>query len=171
MRNQQIKIEPRVNRLTYFMDMIRKGEIKIPSFQRDYIWSNKQKIELFESIELEYPVGTILLWKPTNKFKVKHELGPFTIKTISSNGFFYILDGFQRLSTLFGCLTNPNTNEFEVDKGKVDGFSMYYDLEKEEFNIPRSRTTEITNIPIYILFDTFGFLDYSDELRSKLNNK
>lgn len=171
MSDEQIKIEHKVNRLIHFMNMIKNGQVKIPSFKRDYIWTSKQKIELFESIALEYPIGTILLWKPEKKFKIQHELGPFTIERISPNGFFYILDGFQRLSTLFGCLTNPNTKEFKVDKTKVDEFSMYYDLEKEEFNIPRNKSTEITNLPLYTLFDTFGFLDFSDDLRSKLNNK
>lgn len=171
MNKEQIKIEPKVSRLIHFMDIIKKGQVKIPSFQRDFIWNNKQKIELFESIELEYPIGTILLWKPDKEFKIQDELGPFTIKKRGTNGFFYILDGFQRLSTLFGCLTNPDTNEFEVDEEKVDEFSMYYDLEKEEFNIPRSKPTEITNLPVYTLFDTFGFLDFSDKLRHELNNK
>lgn len=169
--SKQIKIEPKVSRLIHFMDMIRKGQVKIPSFQRDFVWSNKQKIELFESIELEYPIGSILLWKPEQRFKINHELGPFIIEKISPNGFFYILDGFQRLSTLFGCLTNPNLKEFKTINDKLNDFRMYYDLDKQEFNIPRSRFTHDSNLPIHTLFDTFGFLDYSDELRNKLNNK
>ncbi|MFK7949196.1 MAG: DUF262 domain-containing protein, partial [Saprospiraceae bacterium] len=169
--SKQIKIEPKVIRLIYFMDMIKKGQIKIPSFKRDYIWTNKQKVELFESIISEYPIGTILLWKPEQKFKINNELGPFIIDKISPNGFFYILDGFQRLSTLFGCLTNPNHQDFEVNEDKLDDFKMHYDLEKQEFNIPRSESNDLSNLPIYTLFDTFGFLDYSDELRSSFNNK
>lgn len=170
MSNQQIKIEPKVSRLIHFMNMIKNGQVKIPSFQRDFIWNNKQKIKLFESIEAEYPVGTILLWKPDATFRIKHKLGPFTIEKIGSN-FFYILDGFQRLSTLFGCLTNPDSNDFGIDKDKIAEFAMHYDLEREEFNIPRGGQTEITNLPVYKLLDTFVFLDFSDDLRSILNNK
>lgn len=170
MSKQKIKIESKVSRLIHFMDMIRNGQVKIPSFQRDFIWTNRQKIKLFESIKEEYPIGTILLWKPDAEFSVKDTLGPFTVAKRNTN-FFYILDGFQRLSTLFGCLTNPSPEEFEIDKELLSQFAMQYDLEKEEFNIPRNRQVEITNLPVYKLLDTFGFLDFSDELRSTLDNK
>ncbi len=162
-----IKIIPKVTRLIHMMDMINKGEIKIPSFQRDYIWNKGQKIDLFESIQLEYPIGTILLWKPDNEFNVNHELGPYNINKISKNGFYYILDGFQRLSTLFGSLTNPNKTNHIVDQDKRKDFSIHYDLEKEEFNIPRSEPTDLTNLPIYKLIDTYEYLDFVEKMKSK----
>jgi hypothetical protein len=153
------------------MKQIEEGKIKIPTFQRDYIWKNNQKTELFESLSWEYPIGSILLWKPNTTFKNKTEIGPYTIDDSISQDCFYILDGFQRLSTIFGCLTNPKKTKLICDETKFKKeFSIYYDLEKEEFNVPRTTPSDITNIPIYVLIDTFEFLDYSDKLRKEIND-
>lgn len=168
--SNQIKIFPKVTRLIHMMDMIDKGEIKIPSFQRNYVWNRNQRAKLFESIQLEYPIGAIMLWKPEKKFKTKEELGPYSVKITSSSGFFYILDGFQRLSTLFGGLLNADKVTHEVNEEKHREFAMFYDLENEEFNIPRNQPTQIYNIPVYKLFDTFGYLDFADSLRRNLGD-
>lgn len=170
----QLQVIPRVNRLIHFMKQIEEGKIKIPTFQRDYVWKNSQKTDLFQSLGWEYPIGSILLWKPEATFKHKTEIGPYTVEDNPNQDCFYVLDGFQRLSTIFGCLTNPKKTKLIIDeiKQKKD-FSIYYDLDKEEFNVPRTTPSEITNIPIYVLIDTFEFLDYSDKLRTEIrdNNK
>jgi len=168
MRNQ-IQVKPQVNRLIKFLSQIEEGKFKIPTFQRDFVWGNKEKIELFDSISKEYPIGSILLWQPKEEFKNKEEIGPYTINNSISNDFFYILDGFQRLSTLFGCLTNPNKTKLKFN-GYVfkKEFSVFYDLEDETFNMYQNNL--ITNIPVYVLIDTYEFLDYCDKLRSELKD-
>lgn len=169
--SNRLKIISSTPRLVEVMYMIDNGEIKIPSFQRGYVWNKGQKIDLFESIQLEYPIGTILLWKPEDKFKITNKLGPYTVRKINENKTYFILDGVQRLSTLFGALTNPNKTKHIIDNKIVKNFSIHYDLEKEEFNIPRTDIIEIGNIPIYVLIDTFLFLDYADNLEYQLKNK
>jgi len=37
------------------------GDIKIPAFQRGFVWKRNQVIELLESIVAEYPIGSVLL--------------------------------------------------------------------------------------------------------------
>ena len=113
--SNQIKIVPKIKRLIHFIESMEKGELKIPSFQRDFIWTKKQREELFESIKLEYPIGAILLWQPEKEFKINHQIGPITVNE-TSQSFFYILDGFQRLSTLYGCLINPLKTENKIDE-------------------------------------------------------
>ena len=168
MRNQ-IQVKPSVNRLIQFLSLIEEGKFKIPTFQRDFVWGNKEKIELFDSISKEYPIGSILLWQPKEEFKNKEEIGPYIIDNSNNNDFFYILDGFQRLSTLFGCLTNPfktklNFNPFKFKKE----YSIFYDLEEESFNM--NQNGQVTNVPVYVFIDTYEFLDYCDILRTDLQN-
>lgn len=169
--NNKVKIESKVTRLIRLIDMMEEGTIKIPSFQRDFIWTKKQIVELFESIQMSYPIGAILLWRPKEKFKIKHELGPFRVENINKNGFFYILDGFQRLSTLFGCLTNPSKTKFPVNEEKIKDFSIYYDLEKEEFVIPRFKPQDVTYLPLHIIIDTYEYFDFGDRLRNHFSDK
>ncbi|MEO0040812.1 MAG: hypothetical protein RL329_260, partial [Bacteroidota bacterium] len=170
--SHSLSIEPKLSRLIRLIELIEKGKVKIPAFQRDFIWSNKQKLELFDSIQLGYPIGTILLWKSEIDFKIHQEFGPYTVDTVSNAGFFYILDGFQRLSTLFGCLTNPEKVDYKIDESKLKReFNIYYDLEREVFNISRVAASEITNIPVCLLIDTYAFGERMDALRSKITDK
>jgi uncharacterized protein with ParB-like and HNH nuclease domain len=75
--NKQIKVKPNVHRLIQFLSFIEDGEFKIPTFQRDFVWGNKEKLELFDSISKEYPIGSILLWKPTSTFANRPNIGPY----------------------------------------------------------------------------------------------
>ncbi|PKV52559.1 uncharacterized protein DUF262 [Aquimarina sp. MAR_2010_214] len=164
--SKQIQVKPDVHRILKFLSLIEDGKFKIPTFQRDFVWGDKEKTELFDSISKEYPIGSILLWQPKNNFANKSDIGPYKIKHYSDSNYFYILDGFQRLSTLFGCLTNPNKTELKVDQNKLEKeFTMFYDLEDEEFKM--KKRSSIIDIPVYQLVDTFEFLNYIDTLRSE----
>jgi len=49
--------------LVGLMADIKNGFIRIPDFQRGYIWSKDQILELLDSVWNGYPLGSILLWK------------------------------------------------------------------------------------------------------------
>lgn len=166
---KSIQVKPEVSRLINFITDIEDGKFKIPTFQRDFVWGNREKIDLFDSISKEYPIGSILLWQPVERFNHKGEIGPYVIAEYDNKNFFYILDGFQRLSTLFGCLTNPGKTKLAIDNIKLrKEFSMFYDLEEQNFNMSTSKS--ITNIPVYKLIDTYDFLDYLDNLRMEIGD-
>lgn len=164
----QIEVSPKVERLVKYLSWIEEGVFKIPSFQRDFVWENKEKIELFDSISKEYPIGSILLWQPKDQYRNKLEIGPYKIKDSNSPMSFYILDGFQRLSTLFGCLTNPQKTKLDVDSTILKKYFLCYDLEEESFNMNQAESA--TNIPVYKLIDTFEYLDFIDNLRHRIND-
>ena len=122
-----------------------------------------------DSFSKEYRTGSFLLSQPTYKCANKGEIGPYEIDNSNNKDYFYILDGFQRLSTLFGCLTNPNKTKLKFDQVKLKKeFTLFYDLEEESFNMNTNKT--FTNIPVYILIDTYAFLDYLDLLRAEVND-
>ena len=54
--------EPLVEALNY----ISCRRYVLPSFQRDYVWKMEQIEELFNSVRLGYPFGTLLLWRINN---------------------------------------------------------------------------------------------------------
>lgn len=164
---KQIQVKPDVHRLMKFISLIDDGRFKIPTFQRDFVWRDKEKIELFDSISKEYPIGSILLWQPIKKFSNKGKIGPYKIKHYTESNYFYVLDGFQRLSTLFGCLTNPKKTQLKYNKVTLDKhFTMFYSLSEQVFKMRKA--SSLTDIPVYILIDTFEFLDYIDNLRNEL---
>lgn len=157
--SDNLNIEPRVRRLNAYIQDIERGLLQIPPFQRDKVWGNIQRKELFDSFKKGYPIGSILLWKPSKEVvfeTTSNEIGPYSINTENNQECFYILDGFQRLSTIFGCLINPDKTSLFIDKNEwKKDFAIYYDLKEEEFFIPRSIQKCTTyQVPVYQLIDT-----------------
>ena len=66
--------------------------LRIPSFQRGYVWSPADAVALFESIILGYPIGGLILWDPNGR------------NWGLSSGELIVLDGQQRLTTLAGSI-------------------------------------------------------------------
>jgi len=44
------------------VDKMLQGEIVLPDIQRDYVWSGTQIPRLLDSLNRQWPVGSILLW-------------------------------------------------------------------------------------------------------------
>ncbi|WP_077285941.1 DUF262 domain-containing protein [Cognaticolwellia aestuarii] len=166
--NKKLTIEPKVRRLVNWIESINKGSIQVPQFQRDYVWDLNAIKDLFDSIKLGYPIGSILLWKPENEtFDRSNEIGGYSIKEPKdSSEYWYILDGFQRLSTLYGCLTDPNKDNQIVDLSlRNKKFNIFYDLMTEEFLIPRSESMiEPYQVPLYSLIDTKAAFSFQTNL-------
>lgn len=162
----KLQVQTRVRRLIHYIEDLEKGIIQIPSFQRDYIWDKKNNIELFNSLKMGYPIGSILFWKPNEDYGSGLKIGPFSIPQ-KNDGYLYILDGFQRLSTVFGCLINPQKtllkDGFDSDLWKKK-FQICYDLEREEFVFPR-KSIEPFQIPLYELIDTREAYKFETKLR------
>lgn len=79
------------------------GKYLIPSFQRQYVWDEDDIKDLIDSIVNNYPIGTIILWKPSNSSFSK--IDPFSKPLIGNeiknfSEIFYVIDGQQRLTSL-----------------------------------------------------------------------
>ena len=165
-----LQINTRVRRLSYYLDDFEKGRIRIPLFQRDIVWGYKKKLLLFDSIKNGYPIGTILFWRPEKKENIKYDLdilGSYYLNEKDSD-FFYILDGYQRLSTLLNCLTNPKKTTLERDDEIwYQEFSIYYDLSTEKFKSYGGsdiRKLEVYQVPLFVFADSINFYDFQEEI-------
>ncbi|MGY8640497.1 MAG: DUF262 domain-containing protein [Verrucomicrobiales bacterium] len=47
---------------------VKKGEYRIPQFQREYVWEKSKVVQLFDSIYNEYPIGSFFLWKAGHEY-------------------------------------------------------------------------------------------------------
>jgi len=180
--SSKLKIDTRVRSLKAYLDDFEFGKIEIPSFQRNFVWSKDKIKQLFDSIKRNYPIGSIQFWKPSengDKWLGESHIGPYKRKSPQnySGESIFILDGFQRLSSLFGCLTNPekyNQILFEFDNAKWEKkFNLYYDLEEEEFFFPRTGNslTKPHQIPVYMLVNSVDFRQYSRKYLYKIDDE
>lgn len=86
----------------------------MPAFQRDFVWSAEQIEKLFDSLMKGYPISSMLFWKVKGGTKTDfrfykflsafiqyHRICNDPIPTDNINDFYAILDGQQRLTSLY----------------------------------------------------------------------
>jgi uncharacterized protein with ParB-like and HNH nuclease domain len=94
--------EPQSVTFPSLFDQIRNGTIKIPQFQRDFVWSKAQSARLLDSVIKGYPIGTFILWHTQERLRSIRNLGGIELpETPAGNAVKYVLDGQQRLTSLF----------------------------------------------------------------------
>jgi len=167
--SKKLSIETKVRRLVKWMDSISSGDVQVPKFQRDFVWDLNAIKDLFDSIKNGYPIGSILMWKPESEsFERASDLGGFLLPEPENLEYWFILDGFQRLSALFGCLNDPNRSGNLVNKALWEKkFNVYYDLSTEEFLVPRSKNLIAPyQVPLYQLIDTRAAFSFQSRLLS-----
>lgn len=81
---------------------IQKGIIKIPKFQRDFVWTIDKTAKLLDSILKGYPIGTFILWQTDERINDIKNVGNLDIPdTPDGVKVQYVLDGQQRITSLF----------------------------------------------------------------------
>ncbi|EMQ2087917.1 DUF262 domain-containing protein [Salmonella enterica subsp. enterica] len=134
-----VKIDKLINR-------INNGEIKIPAFQRGYVWKQNQIIELLESVKKQYPIGSILLWEASQKEKLRstRNIAGYIIPDKGENWpVNYVLDGQQRLSSIYAVFSDKieQDNSNQNYNPNIDIFEIYYSFKTEAF-LPKSELTQ-----------------------------
>lgn len=156
------QIQTQIRSLSSLLENLREGIIQVPPFQRDFVWDRSKVKDLFDSIRKSYPIGSILLWRPreTPVWKKNREVGSFTIPNTGEPKS-YVLDGCQRLSSLFGCLTNPITSGLVCnEKRRKEYFDLHFDLKDDSFVFPNG-VPKPYQVPVYILTSTSEFRQYT----------
>lgn len=58
---------------------IKNGIIKIPKFQREFVWSIDKTAQLLDSILKGYPIGTFILWQTGERMADVKNIGNLEI--------------------------------------------------------------------------------------------
>lgn len=72
--------EPSAKKYKVLMHEIESGNITIPKFQRDFVWSINQTAELLDSVIKGYPIGTFILWETTERMNQLRTVGNLSLK-------------------------------------------------------------------------------------------
>jgi len=104
-RDEQGVVKPEVVLLESLLDEIATGRLRVPRFQRPFVWEPGQMLDLFDSIERGYPIGSILVWETPVALPSLDLVADIDVPPAPAEGrISYLLDGHQRLSTLFGTM-------------------------------------------------------------------
>jgi hypothetical protein len=125
------KIAPTNPRLASLLADVEKGNIKIPVFQREFVWTDEQVMSLLDSIYRGYPVGSLLLWATKERLRHERNVGGFQLPdTPEDYPVNYVLDGQQRLTTLYGVF---NSDAPTKDAELASRFDVCFVPGTEEF--------------------------------------
>ena len=115
---------------TLFND-IENGTIKIPQFQRDFVWSKEKSAKLIDSIIKGYPIGTFILWKTKEILRTVRNIGGIEFPETPKGDFIeYILDGQQRITSIYASLKGLVIKKYYEEGERLEDFSqMHVDLE------------------------------------------
>ena len=81
---------------------IDQGRIKIPKFQRDFVWTSEQTTKLIDSIIKGFPIGSFVFWKTREQMRHIRNIGNVTLPdSPRGDAVTYVLDGQQRITSLY----------------------------------------------------------------------
>ena len=143
-----IQPEPQSIGMTSLMNDIESGRIKIPQFQREYVWEKKAAAALLDSIAKGFPIGTFILWESQEELRHVRNIGNHNPPTTPSGHVAqYVLDGQQRITSLYTCFKGLSIER----NGKVVDFSeVYVDLKAAEDGEVVTIDIDYTEINRYI---------------------
>lgn len=107
---------------------IKIKDVVLPEFQREYVWNKDQAKKLFTSLVKDYPVGSLLFWKTD----APPELKNYLIQK-QPNTFQIILDGQQRLTTLYMLITGKIPPYYTPEDITTDPRDLFYNIDTGEF--------------------------------------
>lgn len=116
--------QPMTKQFSNLMDDVETGRLKIPQFQREFVWNLKKSANLLDSIIKGYPIGTFILWKTKERLRSIRDIGGIKLPPPPSGDYVnFVLDGQQRITSLFAAIKGA---KIKRNDGKEEDFSEIY---------------------------------------------
>ena len=148
------------------IDKINDNQLFVPAFQREYVWKRADAKALFSSLIKRYPTGTLLTWETTQppelKGRVKYKSDMGAVKLI--------LDGQQRITTIYIIVEGKNPPYYRSEEIKNDVSGLYVNIQTLELEYFKKQTME--NNPLWVdLTSVFRGKIKASDIRKELKNR
>ena len=127
------KVKPDKMGFGELMLNIQNGKIRIPDFQREFVWELSQIISLLDSIYHHYPIGSFLFWETDDDIQAYRRVGEVELRHDQERAVQYVLDGQQRLTSLFASLEQASIAHRVNGKKVTKSIQVYFDLDEGQF--------------------------------------
>ena len=153
------------------LEDIGRGTIRIPAFQRGFVWDAETVAYFMDSLYKGYPFGSLLFWRTKAQLKTERQLGPFVLPEREPEyPIDYVLDGQQRITSIFGVFqTDLKAQEAH------DWTSLYFDYQADptaqqsQFMVLQPSEVEpARHFPLGVLFDVVGYRNATSGLQEEL---
>ena len=157
-------------KISQILDKIDERQLFVPAFQREYVWKRKNAKELVSSLISDYPTGTMLTWETSNppelKGNDKYDPRQGAVKLI--------LDGQQRITTLYMLMTNEIPPYYREDEILQDIRGLHVNV--ETLDLEYYKKTIMDKNPLWVnITDIFKgnvrYRDVVDKLEETLGDE
>ena len=145
--------------LESLLSQIDSGTMLLPEFQRGYVWNRDQVRGLLRSLYLGYPVGGLLVWETeTRPEDIRGTEEVYGNRTL-------LLDGQQRLTSLYGVIKGKAPKFFEGDSNAFTGLRFNVEDENFEFYTPAKMKGDPRWVDVTKLFAHDGMKPFIEEFK------
>ncbi|MGC8732492.1 MAG: GmrSD restriction endonuclease domain-containing protein [Halothiobacillaceae bacterium] len=133
------------------------GKLQLPDFQRGWVWDDERIRSLIGSVSVSFPIGAVMLLE-TGGAHVRFKPRPLSgtdsgLRRVAPEAL--ILDGQQRLTSLYQALLGRDAVETRDQKGKPIRCWYYLDMKKALAN-DDDREDAVLSVPEDRVVKTFG---------------
>jgi len=131
------------------------GRIKVPMFQRDFVWTNEQTAKLIDSIIKGFPIGSFIFWQTREVLRHIRDIGNIRLPDIpKGESASYVLDGQQRITSLYAVRKGARiTREGEEIDYKRIFIDLSYDPDADDPVVVPNTPPEGEHISVYDLLN------------------
>jgi Protein of unknown function DUF262 len=158
------------------VDKVVNGQLRIPKFQRGFVWDAERVAYLMDSIYKGYPFGSLILWRTKTQLRSERDLGPFTLPERDPDyPIDYVLDGQQRLTSVFGVFQSDLSPREDADTAWTHIYFDYMaaaDLQESQFVALAPADADPERFfPIGALFNVTAYREATRDLTDERANQ
>ena len=112
------------------LENIGKGKLQLPDFQRGWVWDDDHIRSLVASLSLSFPIGAVMTLDAGGTFDFQPRPIEGTVGLESTKPDILILDGQQRLTSLYQCLLRHGPVETKDSKDNKIKRRYYLDMKQ-----------------------------------------
>ena len=127
------------------------GQIKLPRFQREFVWDKEQSAKLIDSILKGFPIGTFIFWKTKEALRSYKEVGNHLLPETPQGDYAqYILDGQQRITSLYAIRKGIRITKDGKEIDYKDIFiNLNYDAERDDQIVVTEKVDGGQYVPVH----------------------
>jgi hypothetical protein len=147
------------------------GQIRIPAFQREFVWEADRVALFIDSIYKDYPFGSLLFWRAKELLKHERQLGPYQLPDLREDyPIDYVLDGQQRVTSIFASFQTelPRPTEEAWTDVYFDYLAPPDPQDSSFFALPEAEADPERFFPMRVIFDSAAYRAATEAVKPEL---
>ena len=129
--------------LSKLLDEVHNGRMQLPDFQRGWVWDDDRIKDLLVSISRSFPVGAIMTLSADCDFQFQRRMIEGAPENDDARIESYLLDGQQRMTSLYQALVSPNAVDTKDRPGGNKVIQRWYFLDMQAALDPAAEPEDV----------------------------